>query len=177
VLKRMTVGAKNLKVFEGVVVPVSVFVMDAKNVGVFSVTAPLTFSKHPTSFHCLSDGCKRRDPFALCGLIDAHSAAILPVVRWRATEGLFAVLACIFNAALLPLRFCVALSRTVFGRIAAGRDVRKVVPALGAFGAYLRSLGKRATPAGAKLERIPSVFGDVDFSSAVAARQHFVGNA
>jgi len=173
--KRVTIWAQNFEIAHLVVKPISVLVMNAKDLRDGIIAASFASGKKSAPDHCLADSRESGGPFILTGLIDAGSAAKLSALGRGVSEGFAAMLAGVFNGAQGPLRPMVALAGAVFRDIAPRGNMGELRPADPAIFSDLFSGGKRATTARAVFERFPSVFSNLNPFSAMLAMQRFRG--
>lgn len=92
-LKRMAVRTKDFEIFERIILPIPVLVMNAKNRLAFIISAALALADHTSYVHVLSYGSECRKPNLFCRFVVAGHGAIFSVNRRRVTENLAAVCA------------------------------------------------------------------------------------
>lgn len=168
-LKRMTIRAKHLKVFKFVVVPVAVFMVNAKDALLGVITAAPAGLQKPAPKHRLTDCGESGFPLGLVGLVDAGATAIFPVLGRACAKFLFAVTAFYGNAALEVHRLVVARARAVFCLLGARGNVGELVAACFAIGGRLYSLGKRLAGKGTIFSGFGAVLGNAKNCATMAA--------
>jgi hypothetical protein len=123
--KRMTVRAKNFEITNLVVVPISVFVMNAKNAWLGVIFAPLTIGKHVATNHSFTNCAKLRFKTFFLSFVNAGPAAKLSFFRWAGIKYRFAMRAFYNDAAFCVHSLIIAFARAIFGLIGAGSNMRK----------------------------------------------------
>lgn len=145
VFKRMAHWAQNLKIFQRIVVAISVFMVDAENFRNFAVAAPFAIFKHFALRHIFSDRCESRFPNLFGGFINARARTVFSWMRWGIKKLNFAMLTSVFGSSLFQHRFVIAFSRAILGFISSAGNVRKFSVANSAYCFVDFSAAKRQT--------------------------------
>jgi hypothetical protein len=155
--KRMTIWAQNLKIFWCIVVSIAVFMVNAKNFRLYTVSAPLTVGNQISSRHSFAYSCILRSPHQLMRSIHARFRTVFSFVRWRIQKICAAMLTRILFCASVYLRFVIAFSATIFSLVSSASYVRKLRSASFAVCGNLHSGRKCHTLTPAIFSRIFSV--------------------
>ena len=158
-LQRMANRAQNLKVFQRIVVPISVFMMHAQYFWLCIVTAPLAFCQHLPRLHSFTHCAKSRRPSFFFGFVNTNPRAKLSLARRRSPKFLATMLAHIFDRPFARHAFVVARGTAILSLVRTTGYVRKFTAALLAICFVLNARSQRLTRPTAKNSRVFSVIG------------------
>ncbi len=149
VFQGMAVRTKHLQVLLGIIVPVSVSMMNAQDLRLSVIMASRALQKHLTPAHRFTHGRVCGRPGFVAALVDTGFAAIFPVFGRRASEFFATMPARVLHAALEVLRLVVALPGTVFRLIRPRAYMGEALSAHRAVSVDLHRGSQRLAPPGA----------------------------
>lgn len=155
--------------------PISVFVMNPKNLRMVVIATALAIFQKPSALHAFANSGKSCDPFRFSTFVNAGPAAKFAILGGGARKNLPTMLAWLLDRAFQAACLAVTLARAILRGVTSRTYMLKRGAAMCAIGGHLRSVGKGATTARAKLKATPSVLRNVNFKPAMPARQDFVG--
>ncbi len=121
----MTHRAQDHKIFNAIIIPISVNMMDAKNFRHLIVSTCLAFFDKTLFNHFFSNSCIFRIPFFSFFFVNASLRTINPFTRFRIQKFLSTMFAFIFCVSSIYLRTMIAQSRAIFSFITSRRYMFK----------------------------------------------------
>lgn len=171
--KRMAIWAKNFKVRQGIVFPISIFVMAAQYLWDRIIPATFAPCNHASQFHVFPGGTKSGVPNFLFRFIYAFYATInsrFGRASQKFNSAMFTIAA---NRPFKSLRFVIAFPTAIFCCVCPRRDMSKLDKASFTICSFLDPCCKAFAASRAILETVKSVFRNINKSFAMPAAQVF----
>lgn len=125
----MTVWTKNLKIFNGIIFRISVFMVNSKNFFYGIKSAAITAFNEPSPFHHFSYCGKFRFKTFFGRFIHASFGAVLPFFRWGVQEFFGTMIAFKFFCSFRYLRFMITFPRAIFCFVGSSCNYKETFPA------------------------------------------------
>lgn len=163
----MTVRTQDHKIFQCIILSVSILVMYSKDVIAFIIVTNFTSFDFSSNLQRFSYSAKRRVPYFLPNFIHTCFRTIFSFLRRRTFEFFFTMSTFIDNSTIQMLSFVIALSRAIFRFVTSRRNVFKFYCTNFAYLFYFLSDMQALTASRAKFCFIKTIKRYIEFFSAI----------